>query len=62
MAVTVTSKGFGMTIEDRERIQNAVSLSRMSVDFADALHLTASESCNELLAFENRNSRAVQQN
>ena len=44
----------GVTVEDREEIEAAVSHCRRGIDFADALHLAASQSCSELLTFDDR--------
>ena len=44
----------GITVEDREEIEAALSHCRNGIDFADALHLAASKSCTELLTFDDR--------
>ena len=44
----------GVTVEDRDEIEAALSYCRNGVDFADALHLAASKSCSELLTFDDR--------
>ena len=44
----------GVTVEDREEVEAALSHCRSGIDFADALHLTASKSCSELLTFDDR--------
>jgi len=44
----------GVTVEDRDEIEAAVSHCRRGIDFADALHLAASQSCSELLTFDDR--------
>jgi predicted nucleic-acid-binding protein len=44
----------GITVEDRDEIEAALSYCRRGIDFADALHLTASKSCSELLTFDDR--------
>ena len=44
----------GVTVEDREEVDAALSHCRNGVDFADALHLAASKSCSELLTFDDR--------
>jgi predicted nucleic-acid-binding protein len=44
----------GITVEDRDEIETALSHCRNGIDFADALHLAASKSCNELLTFDDR--------
>jgi predicted nucleic-acid-binding protein len=44
----------GITVEDRDEIEAALSYCRKGIDFADALHLTASKSCSELLTFDDR--------
>jgi len=42
----------GITVEDREEIETALSHCQKGLDFADALHLAASASCSELLTFD----------
>ena len=44
----------GVTVEDREENEAALSHCRGGIDFADALHLAASKSCTELLTFDDR--------
>jgi predicted nucleic-acid-binding protein len=44
----------GITVEDRDEIEAALSHCRNGIDFADALHLAASEACSELLTFDDR--------
>jgi predicted nucleic-acid-binding protein len=44
----------GITVEDRDEIEAALSHCRNGIDFADALHLAASKSCSELLTFDDR--------
>jgi predicted nucleic-acid-binding protein len=44
----------GITVEDRDEIETALSHSRNGIDFADALHLAASSACSELLTFDDR--------
>lgn len=44
----------GVTVEDRDEIEAAVNHCRGGIDFADALHLAASQSCSELLTFDDR--------
>ena len=44
----------GITAKDRETIETALSHCQKGLDFADALHLAASESCSELLTFDNQ--------
>jgi len=44
----------GITVEDRDEIEAALSYCRKGIDFADALHLTATKSCSELLTFDDR--------
>jgi predicted nucleic-acid-binding protein len=44
----------GVTVEDRDEIEAAISQCRKGIDFADALHLAASKSCSELLTFDDR--------
>ena len=44
----------GITVEDREEIEAALSHCRNGIDFADALHLAASSACSELLTFDDR--------
>ena len=45
----------GITVEDRDEIETALSHCRKGIDFADALHLAASGTCSELLTFDDRN-------
>ncbi len=44
----------GITVEDRDEIEAAVSHTPNGIDIADALHLAASKSCSELLTFDDR--------
>ncbi len=44
----------GITVEDRDQVEAALSYCRNGIDFADALHLAAGRSCNELLTFDDR--------
>ena len=44
----------GITVEDRDQIEVALAHSRNGIDFADALHLAASQACSELLTFDDR--------
>jgi predicted nucleic-acid-binding protein len=44
----------GITVEDRDEIDAALSHRRKGIDFADALHLAASGACSELLTFDDR--------
>ena len=44
----------GITVEDRDELEAALSSCRNGIDFADALHLAASKSCSELLTFDDR--------
>jgi predicted nucleic-acid-binding protein len=44
----------GITVEDRDEIETALSHCRNGIDFADALHLAASRACSELLTFDDR--------
>ena len=44
----------GITVEDRDEIEAALSHCRNGIDFADALHLAASRACSELLTFDDR--------
>jgi predicted nucleic-acid-binding protein len=44
----------GITVEDRDEIDAALSHYRNGIDFADALHLAASKACSELLTFDDR--------
>jgi predicted nucleic-acid-binding protein len=44
----------GITVEDRDEIDAALDLCRKGIDFADALHLAASETCSEMLTFDQR--------
>jgi len=44
----------GITVEDRDEIETALSHCQNGIDFADALHLAASSACSELLTFDDR--------
>jgi predicted nucleic-acid-binding protein len=44
----------GITVEDRVEIEAALGYCRNGIDFADALHLAASNACTELLTFDDR--------
>jgi predicted nucleic-acid-binding protein len=44
----------GITVEDRDEIETALTHCREGIDFADALHRAASKSCSELLTFDDR--------
>ena len=44
----------GITVEDRDEIDVALSHCRKGINFADALHLAASGACSELLTFDDR--------
>ena len=44
----------GITVEDRDEIEAALGYYHRGIDFADALHLTASKCCSELLTFDDR--------
>jgi predicted nucleic-acid-binding protein len=44
----------GITLEDRDEIEAALSYCRKGIDFADALHLAASKACSEVLTFDDR--------
>ena len=44
----------GITVEDRDEVEAALSHCRKGIDFADALHLAASKACSELLTFDDR--------
>ena len=44
----------GVTVEDRDEIETALDHCRSGIDFADALHLAASQACSELLTFDDR--------
>ena len=44
----------GVTVEDRDEVAAAVGHCRNGLDFADALHLAASEACSTLLTFDDR--------
>jgi predicted nucleic-acid-binding protein len=44
----------GITVEDRDQVEAALSYCRNRIDFADALHLAASKACSELLTFDDR--------
>jgi predicted nucleic-acid-binding protein len=44
----------GVTVEDHDEVEDALRHCRRGVDFADALHLAASQACSELLTFDDR--------
>ena len=44
----------GVTIEDHDEVEGALRHYRRGIDFADALHLAASQACSELLTFDDR--------
>ena len=44
----------GITVEDRDEVEAALSHCRKGINFADALHLAASKSCSGLLTFDDR--------
>lgn len=44
----------GVTIEDHDEVEDALRHCRRGADFADALHLAASQACSELLTFDDR--------
>ena len=44
----------GVTIEDHDEVEDALWHCRRGVDFADPLHLAASQACSELLTFDDR--------
>jgi len=44
----------GITVEDRDEVEEALSHCRKGIDFAGALHLASSKSCSELLTFDDR--------
>lgn len=44
----------GITVEDRDEVEAALSHCRKGIDFADALHLAASKACSGLLTFDDR--------
>jgi predicted nucleic-acid-binding protein len=44
----------GVTLEDHEQIEVALALCRQGLDFADALHHSASHACAEMLTFDDR--------
>ncbi len=44
----------GITVEDHDEIEAALSYCHRGIDFADALHLTTSKCCSELLTFDDR--------
>jgi predicted nucleic-acid-binding protein len=44
----------GIIVEDRDEIEAALGYCRNGIDFADALHLAASNACSELLTFDDR--------
>ncbi len=44
----------GVTIEDHDQVEEALRHYQRGIDFADALHLAASQACSELLTFDDR--------
>lgn len=44
----------GVIIEDLDEVEAALRHYQRGLDFADALHLAASQACSELLTFDNR--------
>ncbi len=44
----------GITVEDHDQIETALRHCRDGIDFADALHHAASETCSEMLTFDDR--------
>lgn len=44
----------GVAIEDHDEVESALRHHRRGIDFADALHLAASQACSELLTFDDR--------
>lgn len=44
----------GVTVEDEEEVQAALELCAQGLEFADALHLSASSACTEMLTFDDR--------
>ena len=44
----------GVTVEDAEEVHAALELFAGGVEFADALHLSASSACEQLLTFDDR--------
>jgi len=44
----------GITVEDRDEIEAALGHYQNGIDFADALHLAASNACSEMLTFDDR--------
>jgi predicted nucleic-acid-binding protein len=44
----------GITIEDEDAVEEALSHCRRGIDFADALHLTSSRRCDEMVTFDRR--------
>ncbi len=45
----------GITVEDYDQVELALSHCRNGIDFADALHHAASHACTEMLTFDDRN-------
>ena len=43
-----------VTVEDWPRISDALDWHLQGLDFADALHLAGSESCESMISFDNR--------
>lgn len=44
----------GIVIEDHDEVEAALHSCRRGIDFADALHLAASQGCRELITFDDR--------
>lgn len=44
----------GITVEDLDQIEASLDLCRRGIDFADALHHSASSACTEFLTFDDR--------
>ncbi|MFZ5557569.1 MAG: type II toxin-antitoxin system VapC family toxin [Pseudomonadota bacterium] len=44
----------GIAVEDHEQVEKALHHCRRGIDFADALHLAASQDFGELLTFDDR--------
>ena len=44
----------GVTVEDHGEVESALHQMREGMNFADALHLAASQACSELLTFDDR--------
>lgn len=44
----------GITVEHQDQVETALRHCRDGIDFADAMHLAASQACSEMLTFDDR--------